>query len=61
MWDLLDNELGREGFTLTNRRRILQRGLPYGETSDDDTQEHGVIIMALCASLFRQFEFIQQQ
>ena len=59
--DMLDCELGREGSTLTNRRRILRRGLPYGETSDDDTQEHGVIIMALCASLFRQFEFIQQQ
>ena len=28
---------------------------------DDDDAEHGVFIMALCTSLFRQFEFIQQQ
>jgi deferrochelatase/peroxidase EfeB len=47
---------------LTNRRRIMRRGLPYGESSQpDDTSEHGVIFMAFCASLFRQFEFIQQQ
>ena len=30
-------------------------------TKPDNTNEHGVIFMALCASLFRQFEFIQQQ
>jgi Dyp-type peroxidase family len=59
--DMLDGELGRDGTALTNRRRILRRGLPYGETTDDDTGEHGVVMMALCASLFRQFEFIQQQ
>ncbi|RAI59692.1 hypothetical protein DOO78_07670 [Roseicella frigidaeris] len=47
--------------TLTNRRRILRRGLPYGETTPRDEDEHGVFIMALCASLFRQFEFVQQQ
>jgi deferrochelatase/peroxidase EfeB len=46
---------------LTNRRRILRRGLPYGERSNNDADEHGVFIMALCTSLFRQFEFIQQQ
>lgn len=59
--DMLDRELGRDGTALTNRRRILRRGLPYGTTPDDDTGEHGVVMMALCASLFRQFEFIQQQ
>ena len=59
--DMLDAEMGRDSTTLTNRRRILRRGLPYGVTSDDDTEEHGVVMMALCASLFRQFEFIQQQ
>ncbi|MDO9712618.1 Dyp-type peroxidase [Paracraurococcus lichenis] len=47
--------------TLVNRRRILRRGLPYGECSERDEDEHGVFIMALCTSLFRQFEFIQQQ
>lgn len=43
--------------TLTNRRRILRRGLPYQEAGG----EVGVIFMAICASIFRQFEFIQQQ
>lgn len=51
---------------LINRRRITRRGLPYGpyvpETQPvDDKDEHGIIFMALNASLFRQFEFVQQQ
>jgi Dyp-type peroxidase family len=51
---------------LINRRRILRRGLPYGEyTPDDqpgsDDAEHGIIFMALNASFARQFEFVQQQ
>lgn len=49
---------------LNKRRRILRRGLPYGpsnnEHKDDDT-EQGVIMMIVGASLFRQFEFVQQQ
>ncbi len=51
---------------LTNRRRIMRRGLPYGEwvpegmpVSDDD--ERGIVFMVLNASIFRQFEFVQQQ
>jgi len=48
---------------LSNRRRILRRGLPYGEspenTTDDD--EHGVIMMIVNADLSRQFEFVQEQ
>ena len=61
--DMLDPapEPGCSASTLTNRRRILRRGLPYGETTPRDEDEHGVFIMALCASLFRQFEFVQQQ
>ena len=56
----------RDGLTggssaLNNRRRILRRGLPYGVTSQDDTNEHGIVFMALCTSLSRQFEFMQQQ
>jgi Dyp-type peroxidase family len=48
--------------SLSNRRRILRRGLPYGVASPpDDAGEHGVVFMALCASLFDQFEFVQQQ
>jgi Dyp-type peroxidase family len=51
---------------LVNRRRIMRRGLPYGEyTPPDqparDADEHGIVFMALGASLFRQFEFVQQQ
>jgi len=49
---------------LNNRRRILRRGLPYGAVSPDaldDDGEHGVVFLAYCASLFRQFEFVQQQ
>jgi len=52
------------GSVLNNRRRILRRGLPYGHSDRDhpnDTDEHGIIFMAVCASLFRQFEFVQQQ
>jgi len=51
---------------LTNRHRILRRGLPYGQhTSEhdpgDDTGEHGIVFMAINASIERQFEFIQRQ
>ncbi len=46
---------------LNNRRRILRRGIPYGETSADDGDEHGIIFLAMCASLTRQYEFVQQQ
>lgn len=46
---------------LQKRRHILRRGLPYGGDGGDDDSEQGVIFMAVCASLFRQFEFIQQQ
>ena len=51
------------GSVLNNRRRILRRGLPYGEVGAgaSDAGEHGIIFMAVCASLFRQFEFVQQQ
>jgi Dyp-type peroxidase family len=46
---------------LNNRRRLLRRGLPYGEGVADDQSGHGVIVMAMCASIGRQFEFVQQQ
>lgn len=50
----------RMGSTLNNRRRVLRRGLPYGKAGDADG-EHGIIMLAVCASLQRQFEFVQQQ
>jgi len=64
--DALSPTFGTPGSTpdsaLTNRRRIMRRGLPYGDpTAKDDASEHGVIFIAICASLFRQFEFVQQQ
>ena len=51
---------------LTNRRRVTRRGLPYGPYVPEDQpvrddEEHGIVFMALNASLFRQFEFLQQQ
>ena len=58
--DALD-PVGGASSTLNNRRRLIRRGLPYGEHIDDDTSEHGVIFMVLCANIMRQFEFVQQQ
>jgi deferrochelatase/peroxidase EfeB len=49
---------------LNNRRRILRRGLPYGAVdpaNPTDEGEHGIVFLAVCSSLFRQFEFLQQQ
>jgi len=49
---------------LNKRRRILRRGLPYGPSQlgagNDDT-EQGIAFMVICANIFRQFEFVQQQ
>jgi deferrochelatase/peroxidase EfeB len=53
-----------DGSALVNRRRILRRGLPYGRVdpaAPDDKGEQGIIFLAICTSLFRQFEFVQQQ
>lgn len=48
---------------LANRRRLLRRGLPYGDSTDRSTDRgnHGIIIMMLNADIARQFEFVQQQ
>lgn len=58
-----DNPKTWDGSALTNRRRILRRGLPYGrfDPEDDDNVERGVIFIAMCANLSRQFEFVLQQ
>lgn len=52
-----------DGSVLANRRRILRRGLPYGRLPDGtvESDEQGIIMLIVCASLFRQFEFVQQQ
>ena len=68
--DMLDPHFGAKdpkswaGSALNNRRRILRRGLPYGHVdpaSPSDEGEHGIVFLAVCSSLFRQFEFVQQQ
>jgi Dyp-type peroxidase family len=48
---------------LSNRRRLLRRGLPYGQVKDPtrDDGDHGIVIMIVNADLSRQFEFVQQQ
>lgn len=48
---------------LSDRRRILRRGLPYGDSSDrsSDKGDHGIIFLVVCSSISRQFEFVQQQ
>lgn len=63
--DMLDPWPGRGpklqlGSALNDRRRLLRRGLPYG-AKDDRHGEHGIILLAHCASIMRQFEFVQQQ
>lgn len=51
------------GTVLTDRRRILRRGLPYGVADPAATTEGetGIVMLIMCASLGRQFEFMQQQ
>ncbi len=51
---------------LVNRRRIMRRGLPYGDYVPEgkpvnDQDERGIVFIVVNASLFRQFEFVQQQ
>jgi deferrochelatase/peroxidase EfeB len=48
---------------LSLRRRLLRRGITYGESQHDrtDAGNHGLIFMAFCTNLQRQFEFVQQQ
>ncbi|WP_400769877.1 Dyp-type peroxidase [Methylosinus sporium] len=51
------------GSVLNNRRRILRRGLPYGSSGPEATDDgdHGIVMLVVCSSLARQFEFVQQQ
>lgn len=49
------------GTVLVNRRRILRRGLPYDTRNAQGERERGIIMLICCASLERQFEFVQQQ
>jgi Dyp-type peroxidase family len=51
---------------LTQRHRIIRRGMSYGEplppaASSDDGQERGLMFVSYQADIERQFEFIQQR
>jgi len=59
-WFRSAKDKDRMGSVLNDRRRILRRGLPYGRRGDPHG-EHGIVLLAYCADLFRQFEFVQQQ
>lgn len=58
--DILGPKPG-SGTILVNRRRILRRGLPYDATNGNGERERGIVMLICCASLERQFEFVQQQ
>ncbi len=58
----VDGAFERPG-ALVDRRRLARRGLPYGDSTDRsrDDGDHGIIFMAIGASISRQYEFVQQQ
>jgi Dyp-type peroxidase family len=55
-----------ESLAMVRRHRVLRRGRLYGpplenpRSGRDDGQKRGILFMALCANLARQFEFVQQ-
>jgi Dyp-type peroxidase family len=46
--------------TITNRHRLLRRGRSYTRIDENGEKEKGLLFVALCADLERQFEFVQQ-
>jgi len=58
------SSLGSDG-QLTKRRRIIRRGIPYGnfvrESEIPDNGPRGIIFLAYMSGIERQFEFVQQQ
>jgi Dyp-type peroxidase family len=51
---------------LVSRHRLLRRGMPYGPplppgVSEDDGVARGLVFVAYCASIRRQFEFVQRE
>ncbi len=54
--------LGFNG-ALVNRHRLIRRGMPYGARYEPGAEDsgRGLIFIAYCGSIARQFEFIQRQ
>ncbi|MBV9230114.1 MAG: peroxidase, partial [Chloroflexi bacterium] len=54
----------RDTINNLSRRRLIRLGLPYGpllpEGTPDDGMDRGIAIFFGCASLSRQFEFVQK-
>jgi Dyp-type peroxidase family len=51
---------------LVSRHRLLRRGMPYGPplppgTTEDDGVDRGLLFLAYCADISRQFEFVQRE
>jgi Dyp-type peroxidase family len=46
---------------LSRRHRIIRRGMPYDDTSQDGTRKRGLIFMCFNADIERQFEFVLTQ
>lgn len=51
---------------LVSRHRLLRRGMPYGPplaegALEDDGVERGLLFVAYCANISRQFEFVQRE
>jgi Dyp-type peroxidase family len=46
--------------SIVNRHRILRRGRPYRYAAPSGREEQGLMFVAVCADLERQFEFVQQ-
>jgi len=55
----LREDTDREGSLGSNRHRIIRRGLHY-EDPNAGTWDCGSMFIAVCASISRQFEFLQQ-
>ena len=55
------NPRSSRGRGVRHSHRLVRRGLPYRRTLSDGSEEQGLFGLFLCASLERQFEFIQQQ
>jgi Dyp-type peroxidase family len=55
----LREDTGTEGSLGSHRHRIIRRGLHY-EDSKSGTRDRGSMFIAACASISRQFEFLQQ-